>query len=172
MSPRSTEIFRGDETLLPVDDLVTGRARPGTEKWEGRPPHLPLLPSQARGEGPGPGGGGGGAGVAVVLLRGQLYGRPHLTEARLGDVPQSLQASAAVGVLVDHLDLRVEVLLGLGEDVQGVTGQPSQHLGRHLLLVGERRGSLCSDPVNGLQVEHWTAVSIGPVHALKMKNNE
>ena len=92
-------------------------------------------------------------------------------------VPLVLQTSGRIrhgnqNVVVDLLYLGVEVLLGLGEDVQGVTGQPSQHLGRHLLLVGERRGSLCSDPVNGLQVEHWTAVSIGPVHALKMKNNE
>ena len=83
----------------------------------------------------------------MVRVRGQLYGRRRLTEARLGDVPQSLQTSAAgagagAGV-VDHLNLRVEVLLGLSEDVQGVPSQPPQHLGRHLLLVGERRGSLC-----------------------------
>ena len=81
----------------------------------------------------------------MVRVRGQLYGRRRLTEARLGDVPQSLQTSAAgagAGV-VDHLNLRVEVLLGLSENVQGVPSQPPQHLGRHLLLVGERRGSLC-----------------------------
>ena len=78
----------------------------------------------------------------MVRLRGQLYGRRGLTEARLRNVPQSPQTSAAAGVVVDHLDLRVQVLLGLGEDVQGVTDQPPQHLGRHLLLVGERRGSL------------------------------
>ena len=81
----------------------------------------------------------------MVRVRGELYGGGGLTEARLRDVPQSLQTSAATVVVVDHLDLRVEVLLGLREDVQGVAGQPPQHLGRHLLLVGERRGSLCQD---------------------------
>ena len=80
----------------------------------------------------------------MVRVRGQLYGRRGVTEGRLRYVPQSLQATpGVVVVVVDHLDLCVQVLLGLGEDVQGVTGHPPQHLGWHLLLVGERRGPLC-----------------------------
>ena len=91
-------------------------------------------------------------------------------------VPLVLQTSSRIrhgnqNVVVDLLYLGVEVLLGLGEDVE-VLGRRAaevlpQLVGR-LLLERERAGALAAEPVQGLQVEDWAGLAPlpRPVHAL------
>ena len=91
-------------------------------------------------------------------------------------VPLVHQASDRVlrgnqNVVVNLLNLGVEVLLGLGEDVEVLGRRAAEALPQlvgGLLLERERAGALAAEPVQGLQVEDWARLAPlpRPVHAL------
>ena len=91
-------------------------------------------------------------------------------------VPLVRQASGRVlhgnqNVVVNLLNLGVEVLLGLGEDVEVLGRRAAEALPQlvgGLLLERERAGALAAEPVQGLQVEDWARLAPlpRPVHAL------